>query len=525
MNEKFICQGCSKLLEMSHYDVKKNGTYYKRCKSCRMYHSNRERKQYKKKTDNLYNTHPELRTEWNEEKNGSMQNYTYGSSKKVSWICRNGGCDTTGKPHEWETTIGHRTNKDKRGCPFCSNRKLCPCGCNSLASNLELKCEWNEEKNGNMKLYAPSSGKKVSWICQKGTCDTTGKPHEWMCMIIHRTGKNKTNCPYCSIPCKKLCICGCNSLASNSVLKCEWNEEKNGSMKNYTYGSSKKVSWICQKGRCDTTGKPHEWKSIIYSRIGKNTADCPFCSNQKLCPCGCNSLTSNLELKCEWNEEKNGNMKLYAPSSNKKVWWICQEKYKTTGKPHEWQSTISSRTSRNKTGCPFCRSSKMEKKITEVCEQNHIEHQPQKEHTINKRKLKFDHYFPQYNAYVECQGQQHFHSDSYYSKKNNFSDSLRKDYSKVKFAFENSFSFLSISYMTSLEAFRPILLDFIERCKISTVYRLYYDENHFWEVCGGSRIEPIFEDSEECVEEVRDVYRLQFESLEEGVYVHVPMSE
>lgn len=34
----------------------------------------------------LFDTNPELRNEWNEEKNGSMSNYTQGSRKKMRVI-------------------------------------------------------------------------------------------------------------------------------------------------------------------------------------------------------------------------------------------------------------------------------------------------------------------------------------------------------------------------------------------------------------------------------------------------------
>ena len=63
--------------------------------------------------NDLATTHPELAKEWNYEKNNGItpQNITYGSGKKVWWICSEG--------HEWQVSPNMRTNK-KTGCPICA---------------------------------------------------------------------------------------------------------------------------------------------------------------------------------------------------------------------------------------------------------------------------------------------------------------------------------------------------------------------------------------------------------------------
>ena len=58
----------------------------------------------------------------------------------------------------------------------------------------------------------------------------------------------------------------------------------------------------------------------------------------------------NPELSKSWHpHNKNGSLSPnnVAPHSNKQVWWKCE-------KGHEWQATISNRTGKNKTGCPYC---------------------------------------------------------------------------------------------------------------------------------------------------------------------------
>ena len=51
----------------------------------------------------------------------------------------------------------------------------------------------------------------------------------------------------------------------------------------------------------------------------------------------------------EWNLEKNeGTLPgQVMPGSNKKAWWKCS-------KGHEWMASISNRTSKHPTGCPYC---------------------------------------------------------------------------------------------------------------------------------------------------------------------------
>ena len=60
------------------------------------------------------------------------------------------------------------------------------------------------------------------------------------------------------------------------------------------------------------------------------------------------------ELLKEWNYEKNGNLtpESIAPSSSKKVWWICS-------KGHEWQATPNKRSKGS--GCPYCSNNKIMK--------------------------------------------------------------------------------------------------------------------------------------------------------------------
>ena len=67
-------------------------------------------------------------------------------------------------------------------------------------------------------------------------------------------------------------------------------------------------------------------------------------------------LFSNPKVAEEWNYGRNGNLKPehFAKSSNKKVWWRCNQ-------GHEWQAVIANRTKGS--GCPECAREKRKKTL------------------------------------------------------------------------------------------------------------------------------------------------------------------
>lgn len=122
----------------------------------------------------------------------------------------------------------------------------------------------------------------------------------------------------------------------------EWHLLKNKQLKpqNISCGSNKKVWWICNKG--------HEWQASVFHRT-KAGSNCPYCSGRYAIP-GENDLQTLMPaIAKEWHTQKNNELfpiEVKA-GSNRKVWWICEE-------GHEWQATISDRTRKNGSGCPYC---------------------------------------------------------------------------------------------------------------------------------------------------------------------------
>jgi hypothetical protein len=271
--------------------------------------------------NSIFETHPQLLKEWNNEKNLKLNPKTITSSShiKVWWICDKG--------HEWEALVSSRSRGN--GCPYCSGRQAIIGENDLFTTNKVLLKEWNYKKNINVdpKTIKSGSNKKVWWICDKG--------HEWETTVNDR--HQGSGCPYCSG--NKL-IQGLNDLASkNPIILKEWNYKKNINVdpKTIKSGSNKKVWWICDKG--------HEWETKVSDR--NQGSGCPYCSGLKAIIGKNDIFTTNPELKNEWNYKKNINVdsKTIKSRSSIKVWWICD-------KGHEWEAATSTRTKGS--GCPVC---------------------------------------------------------------------------------------------------------------------------------------------------------------------------
>lgn len=275
------------------------------------------------------NNRLDMLNEWDTSKNGELipERVSYGSTRKVHWKCSYG--------HEWETTVNNRTSQ-KSNCPVCGNKIILP-GFNDLATLYpDIASKWHKVKNQDLSpsKVAPQSNKYAWWICSQG--------HEFQSKICSMVRDN-INCPICE---NKQVLIGYNDLATThpTVAK-EWNHLQNKELSptQVTYGSHKKVWWICPQN--------HEWQATVASRAFNGT-NCPYCANQKLLV-GINDVdTVRPELSKEWDYELNNPTK---PSdvfsnSNKQYFWRCSA-------GHSYKSSISSRMRGR--GCPYCAGRKV----------------------------------------------------------------------------------------------------------------------------------------------------------------------
>lgn len=268
----------------------------------------------------------ELMKQWNYEKNDNslLENLTTGSTKKVFWVCEKG--------HEWEAMIYCKAKGT--GCPICANQKVLK-GYNDLTTtNPELAKEWDYNKNSlKPDQITKGSNKIVWWICPN-------------CNNSYDKSVNKRNsgenCPYCS---GHRVLKGFNDLKTwcqnnnRKDLLREFDEEKNDfNTTDITFGSGKKIWWICPNG--------HSYQATLHHRINMNTG-CGKCSH-KVFESGYNDLaTTNPEIAKEWDYKKNKKKpnEVMAGSNNTKYWFICP-------KGHSYQTTILGRKRGN--NCPKC---------------------------------------------------------------------------------------------------------------------------------------------------------------------------
>ncbi len=209
---------------------------------------------------------PELAMEWDYEKNGVLtpENVSYGSNKKVWWICPKCG-------QSYQKKIGNRTAPSKRGvesekCPVCLGRIIIP-EVNSLKAKYPdvIEKEWDFGKNTIAPdTIPPTYRKKVWWICPNG--------HSYNSLPGNKIQNTGGNCPYCSS--QKLCRETSLGYVNPELAK-EWHPTKNGELTPFDiFASTNKYIWWL----CPTCG--HEWRAKGANRnVGKR--GCPHCANSR----------------------------------------------------------------------------------------------------------------------------------------------------------------------------------------------------------------------------------------------------
>lgn len=95
-------------------------------------------------------------------------------------------------------------------------------------------------------------------------------------------------------------------------------------------------------------------------------------------------------------------------------------------------------------GCPFCKSSRLEKEIRFFLQENDIEFIEQ----YNRQWLglqKLDFYLPKYKIAIECQGEQHFVDRPTFGSENHFIENTEKDKLKLRKCINNGIKLLYYS--------------------------------------------------------------------------------
>jgi len=339
---------------------------------------------------------PAIAAQWHPTRNGDLtpdQAYA-GSNKKAWWRCEQG--------HEWETAVSKRTSEGT-GCPFCSGRALLA-GYNDLATRFpKVAAQWHPTKNGDLTpdQVLASSNKKAWWRCDLG--------HQWEAPVYNRTSRGN-GCPVCS---GRTVLAGYNDLATRfPAVAAQWHPTRNGDLRpdQVTAGSDAKAWWRCEEGhewqapvsraskgkgclvcsgkkglvtrfpdvaaqwhptrngdltpdqvsagsnkkawwRCE---QGHEWETAVSKRTTYNSTGCPICAGKKVLT-GYNDLaTVSPDIAKQWHPTRNGYLTpdQVLAGTNAGAWWCCEL-------GHEWETTVSGRTSRRGSGCLVCAGKKV----------------------------------------------------------------------------------------------------------------------------------------------------------------------
>ena len=346
----------------------------------------------------VFTTHPELKLEWNYERNEGVSPETLraGSSKKVWWKCSRCG-------HEWIAPIRRRTLQGS-GCPQCASelRTSFPEQCcyyylskysdfdvinresyavdgesfeidvfiPALKTGIEYDGSYwhsNSSERELIKDEALSSvGIRIIRIKEGSknvinddviTYDFTAnrtKNLEWAIgsvfelLSLGLPGHIDIRRDGSDIQASYIRLTKENSLAIlYPAIASEWCYEMNGGLNPLLFSSksNKRVWW-----ECSTCG--NRWQSTIVNRTNLGNG-CPICGVQSAAkkletPKEGQSLADLYpQLATEWDYQKNALLTPndVNPGSTRRAWWIC-------GRGHSWEARIQHRVNGSK--CPYC---------------------------------------------------------------------------------------------------------------------------------------------------------------------------
>lgn len=280
-----------------------------------------------KGVNDLATTHPSLSKMMSPDNTVSPSEVTYGSNRKVKWVCHKG--------HPRITRVALFVRHP--GCPVCEGRVKT--ADNDLASlHPHLAQEWDTEENGSIAGVAPGSDRVVWWEC-------TAHNHRWEQSVYKRAVRGY-GCPYCT---GKRVLTGFNDIATTHPdLAAQWLRSSKGSPTTVSAGSDVCVSW-----RCPTKG--HVWETTVAARVsGKG---CPTCAGYRI-ELGYNDLFSlRSDLAAEWSPQNVLLPTHVTLGSNKVIEWVCAD-------GHVWDATVVARV--NGGGCPVCSNTRVDDGVNDL---------------------------------------------------------------------------------------------------------------------------------------------------------------
>lgn len=277
------------------------------------------------------------------------------SSKKILFECKNGHQKLVSPKYFCE-----------RGSFFCNN-----CSVEPVLSvfNSFLKNSFSTLNSVSSDSISVNSHKKFLWHCEKG--------HEWEA-TPHSRYRGR-GCPLCAGRTDKFLT------ETHPLLLKEWFSD-DISPEDFTYGSTRLVTWKCDKG--------HVFERSINKRTypdGKFKA-CPVCANKIVVPGINDAKTTHPDSFNFLMNKRSIDNKSYGSESY--VQMKCEE-------GHEWETQIRS-LSIYKSGCPKCATSQGEKEISMLFRNFPVKTSFNDRKTIAPYEL--DIFFPEKDIAIEFNG-------------------------------------------------------------------------------------------------------------------------
>ena len=344
-------------------------------------------KTYLMKNGSLIDNYPIIAKQWHPTKNEGIdpKKITSGSSQSVWWICEKG--------HEWKAVISSRIAG--RGCPVCARElftsypeqilffyfsKVCETinrfkidgrEVDIFLPKYNIGIEYNgqyyhhnrKEKDKEKYEYLTNKGIRVFVINEADESNFAGdliyyKPDKdyksLEDVIKYLMDKIKIEIPDIdikndSIKIQELYV---SLEKKNSIgtkypwLIEEWDYEMNGKLSPFhvSYGSNKKIHWICNK--CG-----HRWSANANSR---KKSGCPCCAKKVLVTGKNDVATTHPHIVADWDYEKNDiSPTKVSYGSKESVWWKCRN-------GHTQKTSIQNRCKNN--GCKLCNKNENDSK-------------------------------------------------------------------------------------------------------------------------------------------------------------------
>lgn len=163
----------------------------------------------------------------------------------------------------------------------------------------------------------------------------------------------------------------------------------------------------------------------------------------------CGYKRSNLEDFIKKAKEIHGDKYDYTKSVftgyNKKINILCK---------HHGEFNQNANNHTQGSGCPSCKMSKGEERITEILKNAGIKYEQQKKFKgcVNKISLRFDFFLPDLNTVIEFHGKQHYMAVDYFGGEEGFRLRKKRDQIKKNWCEKNNITYIEIPYNCNIEA-------------------------------------------------------------------------